>query len=195
MWLSIFGFIFAIVVVILGVSKQYNFVLMSLIGSLIIALTSQMDTMGAIIGSETSFLAGMGGFITDYFLIFLLSSIFAKYMEESGAAESIANFILKIVGQDDPYFVLVAVFAIGAILTFGGISVFVALFVVIPLARNLFKRLDLPWYLLATPYFMGVGTFTMTTLPGSPQIQNVIPSQTLDTPLQLLRLLVLLQLL
>src|SRR5690606_16686127 len=63
------------------------------------------------------------------------------------------------------------------------ISLFVAIFVLIPLARPLFKQLDLAWNLVPIPITLGFGTFTMTMLPGSPSIQNVVPTAYLGTSL------------
>lgn len=79
--------------------------------------------------------------------------------------------------------ILVALFAFASILTLGGVNLFVAMFVFIPLARNLFQELDMSWKLVVTPYMMGVGSFTMTTMPGSPAIQNVIMADILGTSL------------
>lgn len=183
MVVSILGFLLSIAVVIYGVYKDYNFIFMSLIGTLIVALTSGMNVYNAFFGAENSFVDGMSGFIADYFILFLLSAIFAMYIDKSGAAETIANSVVSVIGLDRKYLILVAVYIIGAILTMGGISTFVVLFVVIPLARNLFEKMDIPWYLVMTPYFLGIGTWTVTTFPGSPQVQNIIVSEALGTPL------------
>lgn len=161
--LSILGFILAIVIVIYGVFKEWNFIFMSLVGTFVVVVTSGMPFAESFLGDETSFVNGMGGFIADDFILFLLSATFAMYMDRSGAAESIANWVLKLTGTDKPYLILVAIYAIDAILTIGGISTFVVLFVVVPLALTIFKRMNLSWHLVMTPYFMGIGTWTVTT--------------------------------
>lgn len=167
----------------IGSFKDINIIILSLLGSLVIALTSQADIYTTLFGDNDSYMSGLTSFFSDYFIIFLLGSILAKYIEASGAAQSIANAVLMITGREKPYAVLMAIFAIGGILTYGGISIFVVLFVVVPLARNIFRELNLPWRLIITPYFMGVATFTMTMMPGTPAIQNVIPSKALGTTL------------
>ena len=78
---------------------------------------------------------------------------------------------------------MVALFAISAILTYGGISMFVVIFALIPLARPLFKQLNISWFLATIPIFGGMATFTMSMLPGAPAMPNVIPSTALGTPL------------
>jgi H+/gluconate symporter-like permease len=128
-------------------------------------------------------MGALSTYILNYFAIFLLGSILAKLMEASNATVSIADFILQKVGYDNPYRVLVAIFIISAILTYGGISLFVVMFAVLPLAKSLFKKMDLAWNLIQVPLWLGIATITMTVLPGTPAIQNVIPIQYLDTSL------------
>lgn len=82
--LSILGFILAIVIVIYGVFKQWNFIFMSLVGTFVVVVTSGMPFAESFLGDETSFVNGMGGFIADYFILFLLSATFAMYMDRSG---------------------------------------------------------------------------------------------------------------
>ncbi|RIO74388.1 GntP family permease, partial [Staphylococcus haemolyticus] len=86
-------------------------------------------------------------------------------------------------GTNSPYAILVAIFIITAILTYGGISLYVVVFVLIPLAKPLFKEMDLAWNLIGIPVMLGLGTFTMTMLPGTPSVQNVVPTKYLDTTL------------
>ena len=142
-----------------------------------------MDFFPSLIGNENSFMTGLSGFIINYFAVFLLGAILAQYIEKSGAAQSIAQKVLSITGTQKPFSVLIAVLVISAILTYGGISLFVVLFVVIPLAKPLFKELNIAWNLIVIPVFIGIGTFTMTMMPGTPSIQNVVPTKYLGTTL------------
>ena len=82
---------------------------------------------------------------------------------------------LKIIGRDSKFKVLLAIVVICAFLTYGGISVYVVIFAVLPIARPLFKEMDIPWHLFIAAFFFGSATFSMTMLPGTPAIQNVIP--------------------
>lgn len=128
-------------------------------------------------------MTGLTGFVVNFFAIFILGSILAKYIDVSGAAQSIAEKVLEKTGTEKPFPVLVAIFFISALLTYGGISLFVVIFVLIPLAKPLFKQLNIAWNLVLIPVTLGFGSFTMTMLPGTPSIQNVVPTAYLGTSL------------
>ena len=177
------GIVIAIIFIILMAMKGYNILYIAPIASIIVILTNQMDFFSSLIGKENSYMTGLTGFVVNFFAVFLLGSILAKYMEQSGAAQSIAQKVLSYTGTEKPFSVLVAIFLISSILTFGGISLFVVLFVIIPLARPLFKELNIAWNLIVIPVYIGIGTFTMTMLPGTPSIQNVVPIPYLGTTL------------
>ncbi|MGN7477324.1 GntP family permease [Solibacillus silvestris] len=153
------------------------------VASIIVIITNGMDFFPSLIGTEASFMTGLTGFVINFFAVFLLGAILAQYIEKSGAAQTIAQKVLSITGTEKPFSVLVAIFLISAILTYGGISLFVVLFVVIPLAKPLFQQLNIAWNLIVLPVFLGIGTFTMTMLPGTPSIQNVVPTKYLGTQL------------
>lgn len=113
-------------------------------------------------------MTSLAGFIASNFAIFLLGSILAKYMDKSGATVSIADKVLEIVGTKNPFNALVALFIISALLTYGGINVFVIIFALIPMAKPIFRKLNISWKLVAIPVLGGTSTFTMTMLPGAP---------------------------
>lgn len=119
------------------------------------------------------FMPKMVGFIKDYFLVFLLGAIFGKVVEMSGIAESIAKTIVNLIGSKNA---MLTVVLLGAILTYSGVSLFVVVFAVYPFANQLFRQADIPKRLLPGTIALGAFTFTMDALPGTPQIQNVIPT-------------------
>lgn len=180
--LQISGIIIAIACIIYSTAKNLNILVAAPIASLIVILTNGMSISTALLGSEASYLTGLTGFILKFFAVFLLGAILAKYTDKSGAAESIANQILKLTGTEKPYSVLVALLLITALLTYGGVSLYVVIFVLIPLAKPLFKKLNIAWNMVAIPIELGLGTFTMTMLPGTPSIQNVVPTAYLAQP-------------
>lgn len=182
-WLAPLGILLAIVLIIYLAIKEYSILFIGPLCSVLVILTSQMDLFPALISAPNSYMMGLAQFIANFFVVFLLGSILAKYMEASGAARSIAKFVLKITGTEKPYSMLIAIFLICSILTFGGVSLFVVLFAIIPLSRPLFKQMNISWSLITIPIELGILTFTMTMLPGSPSIQNVIPTITLGTTL------------
>lgn len=142
-----------------------------------------MNVLEVMLGKEQSYMAGLAGFLINNIAIFMLESILAQYMEASGATQTIANSFLKVMGKDSPYKGLLAITLIAPILTYGGVSIFVVIFTLLPLSRPLFKELNINWALFPLPVFLGAGTYTMTTLPGAPSIQNVIPTKVLGTSL------------
>lgn len=119
------------------------------------------------------FMEKMVGFIKSYFPVFLLGAIFGKVVEMSGLAESIAKTIVKIVGAKRAIFAIVL---LGAILTYSGVSLFVAVFAIYPFAAHLFREANIPKRLIPGTIALGSFAFTMDALPGTPQIQNVIPT-------------------
>ncbi|WP_165619263.1 GntP family permease [Streptococcus equi] len=178
------GVLLGIIAIVYFSLKEIHITIAAPMATILVVLLNSMPLVESILGKEpNNYMGALGGYIMSYFAIFLLGSILAKLMEVSGATVSIAEFILKKVGYQNPYRILVAIFIISAILTYGGISLFVVMFAVLPLARSLFKKMDLSWNLIQVPLWLGIATFTMTILPGTPAIQNVIPTQYLNTSL------------
>lgn len=178
------GIILGVVAIIYFSVKEIHISIAAPMATILVILLNKMDIVTSMLGTEKSnYMGALGNYVMSYFAIFLLGSILAKFMEESGATISIADFILSKFGTTHPYRVLVAIFVVSFILTYGGISLFVVMFAIIPLARNLFKKLDIAWNLIQIPLWLGIATMTMTMLPGTPAIQNVIPIEYLDTSL------------
>ncbi|MCO5235739.1 MAG: GntP family permease [Chitinophagaceae bacterium] len=124
------------------------------------------------------FMEKLSGFVKLYFPVFLLGAVFGKVIELSGFAKSIARSIIKVFGEDKAIFVIVFT---GAVLTYGGVSLFVVAFALYPFAAELFKATDIPKRLIPGTIALGAFTFTMDALPGSPQIQNIIPTTFFNT--------------
>jgi H+/gluconate symporter-like permease len=124
------------------------------------------------------FMEKMVGFIKNYFPVFLLGAIFGKVVEMSGLAESIAKTIVRSIGAKRA---MLAIVLLGAILTYSGVSLFVAVFAIYPFAAQLFRQADIPKRLIPGTIALGAFTFTMDALPGTPQIQNVIPTSFFKT--------------
>jgi H+/gluconate symporter-like permease len=99
-------------------------------------------------------------------------------MTVTGCAESIARTVTRLVGSQSA---IAATIATLALMTYGGISLFVVAFAMYPLARELFGVADIPRRLIPATIALGIFTFTMTALPGSPQVQNIIPGQFFGT--------------
>lgn len=150
--------------------KGWNVLVTSLVTAVIIAATNGMDIMNAMVGSEKSYVTGLAGFVQKNLLIFMGGAIMGEFMDKSGAAKSIAKAIMGKVGTKSPYLVLLGIAAIGAILTYAGISMFVAMFALIPLARPMFKECNIPWHLFCAAWTLGACSFTMAMIPGVPAV-------------------------
>jgi H+/gluconate symporter-like permease len=127
-----------------------------------------------------TFMRGMGGFIINFFPLFLLGGVFGKLMDDSGAALSIARGITGRLGEARA---VMAVVLACAVLTYGGVSLFVVAFAVFPVAAALFRQAAVPHRLIPPAIALGAFTFTMTALPGTPAIQNAIPMAYFGTTL------------
>lgn len=129
-------------------------------------------------GYTQIFMQAAGGFVISFFPLFMLGAVFGRVMEDSGAAQRIAVAISSALG---PSRAIPAVVMACAVLTYGGVSLFVVAFVAWPLARALFAETGLPARLIPATIALGAFTFTMTALPGTPSIQNAIPMATFGT--------------
>jgi len=118
------------------------------------------------------FMGSAARFLAQFFPIFLLGAIFGKLMDDSGSVSTVANAMTKNLGERR---VILAVVLAGAFVTYGGVSLFVAFFVLVPMAQALFRAAAIPRRLMPATIVLGTSTFTMSALPGTPSIQNAIP--------------------
>jgi H+/gluconate symporter-like permease len=124
------------------------------------------------------FMDKLVGFVKLYFPVFLLGAVFGKVIELSGFSKSIVASVIKAVGRER---VILAVVLVCAILTYGGVSLFVVVFAVYPFAAEMFKQAGIPKRLIPATIALGALTLTMDALPGTPQIQNIIPTSFFNT--------------
>src|SRR5262249_52312546 len=119
-----------------------------------------------------TFMSNAADFIARFFPLFLLGALFGKLMDDSASVASIARFMTYRLGARRA---LLAVVLAGAIVTYGGVSLFVAFFVLAPMAQALFRAAQIPRRLMPAAIALGTSTFTMSAMPGTPAIQNAIP--------------------
>jgi H+/gluconate symporter-like permease len=141
----------------------------------IVALMSGLDLMDAY---TNTYMTGFVNFAKQWFPIFLLGAVLGKLMEDTGAAKSVAIQFTKFIGEKRA---ILGVLVASAVLTYGGVSLFVVVFAIYPIALALFKKADISRTLIAPTIVLGAFTFTMTAVPGTPQIQNLIPMNTFKT--------------
>ena len=119
------------------------------------------------------FMERMAGFLKLYFPVFLLGAVFGKLIEISGFSKSIVAAAIRLFG---PHRTLLSIALVAALLTYGGVSLFVVVFAVYPFAAEMFRQADIPKRLIPATLAVGGFSFTMDALPGTPQIQNIIPT-------------------
>jgi H+/gluconate symporter-like permease len=119
------------------------------------------------------FMDKMVGFVKNFFPVFLLGAVFGKVIELSGFSKSIVASVIKMIGSERA---MLSIVVVCALLTYGGVSLFVVVFAVYPFAAEMFRQGGIPKRLIPGTIALGAFTFTMDSLPGTPQIQNIIPT-------------------
>ena len=147
-----------------------------------VILFAPIAALGAVLLTDPSavppvfsglFMDKMVGFVKLYFPVFLLGAVFGKVIELSGFSQSIVSSIIRLVGSARA---MLSIVLVCAVLTYGGVSLFVVVFAVYPFAAELFRQSDIPKRLIPGTIALGAFSFTMDSLPGTPQIQNIIPT-------------------
>ena len=147
-----------------------------------VILFAPVAALGAVLLTDPTLVAPMftglfmekvAGFLKLYFPVFLLGAVFGKLIEVSGFSKSIVVAVIRVFGHQRA---MLSIVAVSALLTYGGVSLFVVVFAVYPFAAELFRQTDIPKRLIPGTIALGAFTFTMDALPGTPQIQNIIPT-------------------
>ncbi len=150
-------------------------ILAPVLGMLAAVLSGEIPALHSL---SNLFLPAAANYIKSYFPVFLTGAIFGKLMGVTGAAGVIAEFISEKLGKERA---ILAVVVATAILTYGGVSLFVVVFAIYPIGANLLREADIPKKFLPGAIALGGFTFTMTALPGSPQSLNTMPTVYLGT--------------
>ncbi|MEW9674812.1 GntP family permease [Lentibacillus sp. L22] len=172
--LGMIGLIVSLVLLIYLTMKGINIIIAAILCSVLVAVTGGLNLQTAMM---ENYMDGFSSYFASWFLVFLLGAIFGKFMQETKSAESIAQWIKHTLGEKRAVF---AVVAAAAIMTYGGVSLFVVGFAVYPIAVSLFRAANLPHRFIPGALVFGSISFTMTS-PGSPEIQNIIPTDFFDT--------------
>lgn len=157
-----------------------NIILASLLAAFVVAASNGLDLFATYTTHFTSGPLGAFTFAARFFVLFVTGAIFGRAMAESGAATSVAVALARRLGPERALWIVVLACAL---LTYGGVVVFVVLFAVYPLGLKLIEQAGIPKRLLAAAVGLGAGTFTMTALPGTPSIHNVLAAAALGTDL------------
>jgi H+/gluconate symporter-like permease len=147
-----------------------------------VILFAPVAALGAVLLTDPSlvppmfssvFMEKMVGFVKSYFPVFMLGAVFGKVIELSGFSKSIVSAVIGLLGRERA---VLSIVVVCAILTYGGVSLFVVVFAVYPFAAEMFRQSDIPKRLIPATIALGAFSFTMDALPGTPQIQNIIPT-------------------
>lgn len=174
---SLLGLVGGLALLIVLTLRGWNLFISAPLCALVVALTSGIPVFLGETNFVQNYMTGFSGFIASWFFMFLLGSIFGKFMEDTGAADSVAGWITGKLGNRRA---VLAIVIACAVLTYGGVSLFVVAFAVYPMALSLFKEANLPRRFIPAALAFGSVTFTMTSA-GSPEIQNWIPMEFLGT--------------
>ncbi|MBL8266321.1 GntP family permease [Steroidobacter sp.] len=161
----------ALVLLMLAAYRGYSVILFAPLAALLAVLLTDPAAVPSVFTGL--FMERMVGFLKLYFPVFLLGAVFGKLIELSGFSQSIAAAVIRLVGQERA---ILSIVLVCALLTYGGVSLFVVVFAVYPFAAEMFRRGDIPKRLIPGTIALGAFTFTMDALPGTPQIQNIIPT-------------------
>src|SRR5690349_10975155 len=147
-----------------------------------VILFAPVAALGAVLLTDPSlvmpvfsgiFMKKMVGFVELYFPVFLLGAVFGKVIELSGFSKSIVSAVISVVGRERA---MLSIVLVCALLTYGGVSLFVVVFAVYPFAAEMFRQSNIPKRLIPATIALSAMSFTMDSLPGTPQIQNIIPT-------------------
>ena len=155
--------------------RGWSVILLSPVAALLVAVLSGEPLLA---NWTSTFMGGTAGFVARWFPLFLLGGIFGKLMDDSGSITSIARYLTEKLGVKRT---MLSVVLASAVVTYGGVSVFVAFFVLVPMAREMFKAANIPARLMPAAIGLGAFTFTMSAMPGTPSTNNAIPMPYFET--------------
>ncbi|BDI60048.1 GntP family permease [Qipengyuania nanhaisediminis] len=160
--------------------RDVNIIFAAVLCALVVIVTNGLPFAESLTGAFTLGELGAFTFAGRFFVLFAAGAVFGRIMGESHAATAIAMALVRRLGAHRALWITVLSCAL---LTYGGVVVFVVIFAMYPLGLRLLKEADIPKRLFCGALALGAGTFTLTALPGTPSIHNVIPTLTLGTDL------------
>ena len=178
--LSVVGILLAFGVLVFAAYKKISMFLAAVIAASLVALFSGLPVAASMVGAEGPFLIGMKDFVGSWLVIFAMGALLGALYDKSGATWRISSTLINKAGTQWTLLIYVLV---GGLLVYGGIQVTVMIFVLLPFAKILFPKAGIPWYLFPGITGLAIATFAMGQMPGSLQMQNIIPSQILGTSL------------
>jgi len=173
--ISLIGIFAGLALLIFLAYKGHSIIWVAPVCAILVALLSSTDLLTSYLGDYSK---GVADFVFTYFPMFFLGAVFGKIMDLTGSARSLANKLVSLIGSK---FAVLAVVLPCLLMTYGGISLFVVVFVIYPMAYAIYREANLPRTLIPGAIAFGAFGITMTCLPGSPQVQNLIPTTYYNT--------------
>ena len=168
--ISLVGILVGLIALIVFAYRGHSIIWVAPVCALIVALFGGANLLDSYLGD---YMQGTAGYIISWFPAFFLGAVYGKIMDRTGSAQSLANKLVLLIGSR---FAILAVVIPCLLMTYGGISLFVVVFVIYPMGYAIYREADLPRQLLPGAIAFGAFGITMTAIPGSPQIQNLIPT-------------------
>ena len=169
--ISLIGIVLGLLLLIYLAYKGHSIIWVAPVCALLVAAMGGLNLLQAYLGD---YVKGVADYIFSWFPVFFLGAVYGKIMDMTGSARSLANKLVRLIG---PRFALLSVVLPCLLMTYGGISLFVVVFVIYPMGYAIYREADLPRTLLPGAIAFGAFGITMTCIPGTPQIQNIIPTE------------------
>ena len=167
---SLVGILLGLIALIILAYRGHSIIWVAPVCALLVAVMGGLNLLDAYLGD---YMKGVADYVVSWFPAFFLGAVYGKIMDCTGSARSLANKLVKLIGSK---FALLAVVLPCLLMTYGGISLFVVVFVIYPMGYAIYREADLPRTLLPGAIAFGAFGITMTAIPGTPQIQNIIPT-------------------
>jgi len=176
-YLGLFGSVFLLIALAL---RGIDIIFAALLCSVVVIVTNGLPLADSLMNAFALGKLGAFTFAGKFFLLFAAGAVFGRVMGDSGAAAAVAMALVRKLGAERA--LIITTLACG-LLTYGGVVVFVVIFAMYPLGLQLLRESNIPKRLFCAALALGAGTFTLTALPGTPSIHNVIAASALKTDL------------
>ena len=168
--ISLVGIFLGLILLIVLAYKGHSIIWVAPLCAVLVAVLGGLNLLKAYMGD---YMKGVADYVLSWFPAFFLGAVYGKIMDMTGSARSLAGKLVKLIGSR---FALLAVVLPCMLMTYGGISLFVVVFVIYPMGYAIYREANLPRTLLPGAIAFGAFGITMTAIPGTPQIQNIIPT-------------------
>lgn len=172
--MNILGLVLGLATLSILIYKRIPAIYAALAATIVVAVFNKLEVWTAL----TTLFGGIGATFGTYFPVFFFATIYGQLMSETGCANAIADFFIKLFGSKS---VVMVISITTALLVYGGVTAMVVAFTIFPIGVNLIRKADISKKLLPAIIQLGQATFALTALPGTPQLNNIIPTTYLGT--------------